>query len=145
MYGYAADKDDYLKRLRRIEGQVRGLQRMVEEGRYCIDIPTQVSAATRPFTRSPSEHQHGDRRAGRVGRGEARHRGRELRFVLKPGPTVPSRSDGTQRVSVNLATRTALVELAAPMEAQSLAVAVESAGISGHCRPHLRLRRGGGR
>ncbi len=47
MYGYASDKDDYLKRLRRIEGQVRGLQRMVEEDRYCIDILTQVSAATK--------------------------------------------------------------------------------------------------
>jgi DNA-binding FrmR family transcriptional regulator len=38
-------KDAYLKRLRRIEGQVRGLQRMVEEEQYCIDILTQVSAA----------------------------------------------------------------------------------------------------
>ena len=37
-------KDDYLKRLRRIEGQARGLQRMVEEEKYCIDILTQVSA-----------------------------------------------------------------------------------------------------
>ena len=45
MHGYTADKDDYLKRLRRIEGQVRGLQRMVEEDKYCIDILTQVSAA----------------------------------------------------------------------------------------------------
>ncbi|WP_145726158.1 metal-sensitive transcriptional regulator [Nocardioides sp. J9] len=40
-------KDDYLKRLRRIEGQVRGLQRMVEEEQYCIDILTQVSAVTK--------------------------------------------------------------------------------------------------
>ena len=47
MYGYAGNKDDYLKRLRRIEGQVRGLQRMVDEDKYCIDILTQVSAATR--------------------------------------------------------------------------------------------------
>jgi DNA-binding FrmR family transcriptional regulator len=46
-YGYIADKDAYLKRLRRIEGQVRGLQRMVEEEAYCIDILTQVSAATK--------------------------------------------------------------------------------------------------
>jgi DNA-binding FrmR family transcriptional regulator len=38
------DKDDYLKRLRRIEGQVRGLQRMVDEDVYCIDILTQISA-----------------------------------------------------------------------------------------------------
>ena len=47
MYGYSQNKDDYLKRLRRIEGQIRGLQRMVEEDKYCIDILTQVSAATR--------------------------------------------------------------------------------------------------
>ena len=46
-YGYTAHKQDYLKRLRRIEGQVRGLQRMVEEDTYCIDILTQVSAATK--------------------------------------------------------------------------------------------------
>ncbi len=46
-HGYIADKDDYLKRLRRIEGQIRGLQRMVDEDVYCIDILTQVSAATK--------------------------------------------------------------------------------------------------
>jgi len=40
-------KDDYLKRLRRVEGQIRGLQRMVEEEQYCIDILTQISAATK--------------------------------------------------------------------------------------------------
>jgi DNA-binding FrmR family transcriptional regulator len=44
--GYAQDKDDYLRRLRRIEGQVRGLQRMVADDRYCIDVLTQVAAAT---------------------------------------------------------------------------------------------------
>ena len=46
-HGYIHRKDDYLKRLRRIEGQARGLQRMVEEEKYCIDILTQVSAMTR--------------------------------------------------------------------------------------------------
>jgi len=46
-YGYIHRKDDYLKRLRRIEGQARGLQRMVEEEKYCIDILTQVSAMTK--------------------------------------------------------------------------------------------------
>jgi len=46
-YGYTPLKDSHLKRLRRIEGQVRGLQRMVEEDKYCIDILTQVSAATK--------------------------------------------------------------------------------------------------
>jgi DNA-binding FrmR family transcriptional regulator len=45
--GYADDKQAHLKRLRRIEGQVRGLQRMVEEDQYCIDVLTQVSAATK--------------------------------------------------------------------------------------------------
>ncbi|MGA4670656.1 metal-sensitive transcriptional regulator [Propionibacteriaceae bacterium Y1923] len=45
-YGYISAKDDYLKRLRRIEGQARGLQRMVEEEKYCIDILTQVTAMT---------------------------------------------------------------------------------------------------
>ncbi|MEO3813358.1 MULTISPECIES: metal-sensitive transcriptional regulator [Sphaerisporangium] len=47
MHGYSADKQAYLTRLRRIEGQIRGLQRMVEEDAYCIDVLTQVSAATR--------------------------------------------------------------------------------------------------
>ena len=47
MHGYTPGKDDYLQRLRRIEGQVRGLQRMVENDEYCIDVLTQVSAATR--------------------------------------------------------------------------------------------------
>ena len=46
-HGYTHRKDSHLKRLRRIEGQVRGLQRMVEEDKYCIDILTQVSAATK--------------------------------------------------------------------------------------------------
>lgn len=45
--GYAGNKDAHLKRLRRIEGQVRGLQRMVESDAYCIDVLTQVSAATK--------------------------------------------------------------------------------------------------
>ena len=46
-HGYIKDKDDYLKRLRRVEGQIRGLQRMVGDEVYCIDILTQVSAATK--------------------------------------------------------------------------------------------------
>jgi len=44
--GYITRKDDFLRRLRRIEGQARGLQRMVDEDKYCIDILTQVSAMT---------------------------------------------------------------------------------------------------
>ncbi|HEY7045875.1 MAG TPA: metal-sensitive transcriptional regulator [Jatrophihabitantaceae bacterium] len=47
MHGYTENKDAYLKRLRRIEGQVRGIARMVEDDKYCIDILTQVSAATK--------------------------------------------------------------------------------------------------
>ena len=46
-HGYSDRKDDVLKRLRRIEGQARGLQRMVEEDQYCIDVLTQVSAMTK--------------------------------------------------------------------------------------------------
>ncbi len=45
--GYAERKDEYLVRLRRIEGQVRGLERMVDEDQYCPNIVTQVAAATR--------------------------------------------------------------------------------------------------
>ena len=45
-HGYIGSKDAYLKRLRRIEGQARGLQKMVEDEKYCIDILTQVSAMT---------------------------------------------------------------------------------------------------
>ncbi|GLY26927.1 metal-sensitive transcriptional regulator [Kineosporia sp. NBRC 101731] len=47
MAGYAGSKEDYLKRLRRVEGQVRGLQRMVDEDTYCIDVLTQVAAVTK--------------------------------------------------------------------------------------------------
>jgi DNA-binding FrmR family transcriptional regulator len=47
MVGYTDKKDAVLKRLRRIEGQVRGLQRMVEDDKYCIDVLDQVSAATK--------------------------------------------------------------------------------------------------
>jgi DNA-binding FrmR family transcriptional regulator len=47
MVGYTGSKQDYLRRLRRIEGQVRGLQRMVEEDTYCIDVLTQVAAVTK--------------------------------------------------------------------------------------------------
>ncbi|MET0806065.1 MAG: metal-sensitive transcriptional regulator [Lacisediminihabitans sp.] len=47
MIGYVDNKDQILKRLRRAEGQVRGIQRMVEEDTYCIDVLTQISAATK--------------------------------------------------------------------------------------------------
>ena len=47
MAGYTGSKEDYLKRLRRIEGQVRGIARMVDEDKYCIDILTQVAAVSK--------------------------------------------------------------------------------------------------
>src|ERR1700722_17557900 len=63
MHGYTPDKDRYLTRLRRIEGQVRGLQKMVDDDKYCIDILTQVSAVTsalqsvaRGFREAPRAH-----------------------------------------------------------------------------------------
>ena len=45
-HGYSADKENYAKRLRRIEGQVRGIAKMIEEDKYCIDVLTQISAVT---------------------------------------------------------------------------------------------------
>ena len=47
MRGYTMNKEDYSKRLRRIEGQIRGVQRMIDEDTYCIDVLTQISAATK--------------------------------------------------------------------------------------------------
>ena len=47
MPGYEMNKTDYRNRLRRIEGQVRGLQRMIDEDQYCIDVLTQISSVTR--------------------------------------------------------------------------------------------------
>ncbi|MGQ0629814.1 MAG: metal-sensitive transcriptional regulator [Sporichthyaceae bacterium] len=47
MAGYSGTKDDQLVRLRRIEGQIRGIAKMVEDDKYCIDVLTQVSAATK--------------------------------------------------------------------------------------------------
>src|SRR5438034_10396482 len=51
MQGYTADKDKLQARLRRIEGQVRGLQRLVDEDAYCIDVLTQISAVSRALQR----------------------------------------------------------------------------------------------
>jgi DNA-binding FrmR family transcriptional regulator len=45
-YGYSAKKDALIKRLHRVEGQVRGIERMVEDDRYCIDILTQIAAVS---------------------------------------------------------------------------------------------------
>ena len=47
MHGYSDNKDAYLKRMRRIEGQVRGIAKMIDDDQYCIDVLTQVSAATK--------------------------------------------------------------------------------------------------
>jgi CsoR family transcriptional regulator, copper-sensing transcriptional repressor len=47
MPGYSTSKDDHLRRLRRIEGQVRGLQRMIDEDTYCIDVLTQIASVTK--------------------------------------------------------------------------------------------------
>jgi CsoR family transcriptional regulator, copper-sensing transcriptional repressor len=60
--GYSANQADHLARLRRIEGQVRGLQRMVEEEQYCIDVLTQVASITKALqsvaVRLLDEHLH---------------------------------------------------------------------------------------
>jgi DNA-binding FrmR family transcriptional regulator len=50
-HGYSENKSDLLKRLRRAEGQVRGIHRMIDEDAYCIDVITQVSAATKALER----------------------------------------------------------------------------------------------
>ena len=78
-HAYIHRKDDYLKRLRRIEGQSRGLQRMVEEEKYCIDILTQVSAMTKALQAVAlgllEEHlQHCVVDAARAGDEEAREK-----------------------------------------------------------------------
>ena len=46
MPGYAIERDAYMRRLRLIEGQIRGLQHMIEEDRYCIDVLTQIASVT---------------------------------------------------------------------------------------------------
>lgn len=87
MYGYSMNKKELEDRLRRIEGQIRGLQRMVDEGKYCIDILTQLNSATaalkavgmgllndhvRSCVRESLEHGNGDEKVeeliGAVGR-----------------------------------------------------------------------------
>ena len=72
MPGYSERKGKVLRRLRRVEGQIRGLERMVEEDKYCIDILTQVSAASRALQGVAllllEDHmQHCLLEAGRVG------------------------------------------------------------------------------
>ena len=83
MSGYSYDKDSYLRRLRRIEGQVRGLQRMIGEDKYCIDILTQVAAVTRALQSVAlgllAEH--------------LRHCNRAPRAVLRISPALARRLD----------------------------------------------------
>ena len=61
-HGYATTKSDHLARLRRIEGQVRGLQRMIEEDQYCIDVLTQIASVNKALqsvaVRLLDEHMH---------------------------------------------------------------------------------------
>ena len=74
MHGYSENKDVVLKRLRRIEGQVRGLQRMVDEDKYCIDVLTQISAvnsALRAVALELLEDHLGHCVAGAVADGDA--------------------------------------------------------------------------
>lgn len=87
MYGYSMNKKELKDRLRRIEGQIRGLQKMVDEDKYCIDILTQLNSATaalkavgmgllndhvRSCVRDSLEHGNGDEKVeeliGAVGR-----------------------------------------------------------------------------
>jgi len=83
-YGYVADKEALVRRLHRIEGQVRGIERMVEDERYCIDILTQIAAASTALEgvalRILDDHvNHCVARALASGDpGEARTKGREL-------------------------------------------------------------------
>ncbi|WP_322766790.1 metal-sensitive transcriptional regulator [Frankia sp. Cr1] len=86
-HGYIGNKDDHLKRLRRIEGQIRGLQRMVEQEEYCIDILTQVSAATKALQSVAlgllDEHlTHCVVRAAAAGGDEADHKVREASAAI---------------------------------------------------------------
>ena len=53
-HGYSADKENYAKRLRRIEGQVRGIAKMIDDDKYCIDILTQISAVNSALQSVPS-------------------------------------------------------------------------------------------
>ena len=69
--GYTASKDDLLKRLHRAEGQVRGVTRMVEEDRYCIDVLTQIGAAQAALDRIALGLLDGHTRHCLAGHGEA--------------------------------------------------------------------------
>jgi CsoR family transcriptional regulator, copper-sensing transcriptional repressor len=69
--GYTASKDQVLKRLARVEGQVRGVSRMVEEDRYCIDVLTQIAAAQAALDKIALGLLDGHARVCMQGHGEA--------------------------------------------------------------------------
>jgi CsoR family transcriptional regulator, copper-sensing transcriptional repressor len=69
--GYTASKDELLKRLARVEGQVRGVTRMVEEDRYCIEVLTQISAARAALEQISLGLLDGHARHCMLGEGEA--------------------------------------------------------------------------
>lgn len=85
-HGYSLHKEDLIKRLRRIEGQIRGLQKMIEDDRYCVDILTQVSAAKAALDSVGmfllEHHTHGCV-AGAIKRGEGTEAVEELMGVVR--------------------------------------------------------------
>ena len=100
--GYTATKDQLLARLRRIEGQIRGIEGMVDDDRYCIDILTQISAAQAALDKVAlgllDGHAHtcvigADRgRAGRADRGDDGRRRTTAQARLTQLPAAPARS-----------------------------------------------------
>ena len=99
-HGYAADKDALVKRLHRIEGQVRGIERMVEDDRYCIDVLTQISAVTTAleslaFVILDDHVNHCV--AGALASGILRPRRRRAASSSRPCTASPARASGTRR------------------------------------------------
>ncbi|HEX6753506.1 MAG TPA: metal-sensitive transcriptional regulator [Solirubrobacterales bacterium] len=84
-HGYTKDRDAVLKRLRRIEGQVRGVERMVEENRYCIDVVTQVTAIQAALDKVALEllSDHAAHCVVNAAAGEQRERTDELMGAVK--------------------------------------------------------------
>ncbi len=148
MAGYVSNKDDILSRLRRIEGQIRGLQRMVDNDTYCIDVLTQVSAATRALrrVRGRGEGQggvRGDRPAGAVltynddtneGMGAMTDpavytvSGMTCAHCVSAVTEEVSRLAGVTNVEVDLQTGRVRVASAAPLAESDVRAAVEAAG-----------------
>ncbi len=100
-HGYSSQKDNYTKRLRRIEGQVRGIAKMIDEDKYCIDVLTQISAVNNALQSVAlgllDEHlghcvSHAVAEGGRRGRQEA---GRSLCRDRAPGPLLTQHCPAT--------------------------------------------------